>query len=616
MLSRFITDHPQAFTVAPVESSAVFNRLAQTLHRSGHTGVPLLCCAGCGAHDRPFNRRDELGRPVCNACYRPPPRPCGRCGRTRAVGLRGRDGQPDLCTGCHQGQVQPCSICGRTRVAHRAPDGSLRCHGCIPRPLRMCVECGQSAPVQADWPIGPVCIRCYTQVRANPATCPGCRRSRPLIATSMTGERVCGSCAGTGNDHACRVCGAAGDLYSQRCCARCVLTDRLHSLIPEHASNQGQLQPLVITLAATPQPRAMIGWLLKSPVPPLLRDLAHRPDPITHDLLDAIAPGPILHTTRSLLVETGVLSARVEYLDRVTPWLEHTLSTEPVQDARLVRQYANWWLLRRARSRARTRPYTSAAADGIRHQVATAIGFLGWLRADGTELAQATQAHIDRWLTDGPRARHVLRLFIHWARQQHLVTDLDVPPTVVAAPFHLQDDHEQWEQLRRCLNEASMPVHLRVAGALVLLFGLSVTRLTAITLGQIEQDETGTQLALARHRLLVPPALARLLVEQRDHAASRWAVTTITGADRPLFPGLHGRPAHPEALRTKLKKHGIRPRAGRNTALASLAADLPPAVLADLLGIGITTATRWASHARRDWAPYLAERVDHPPNRS
>jgi hypothetical protein len=33
------------------------------------------------------------------------------------------------------------------------------------------------------------------------------------------------------------------------------------------------------------------------------------------------------------------------------------------------------------------------------------------------------------------------------------------------------------------------------------------------------------------------------------------------------------------------------------------------AVLASLLGIHIQTAVNWASHTRRDWTTYLAERV-------
>ncbi|GAB3863678.1 hypothetical protein GCM10029963_72820 [Micromonospora andamanensis] len=62
LLHRFLTRHPQAL-FNPVDSpSPVFVRLAQTLHRHGHTSVPLPACAGCGAYDRRFNRRDEPGR--------------------------------------------------------------------------------------------------------------------------------------------------------------------------------------------------------------------------------------------------------------------------------------------------------------------------------------------------------------------------------------------------------------------------------------------------------------------------------------------------------------------------------------------------------------------------
>jgi hypothetical protein len=128
------------------------------------------------------------------------------------------------------------------------------------------------------------------------------------------------------------------------------------------------------------------------------------------------------------------------------------------------------------------------------------------------------------------------------------------------------------------------------------------------TLGQVEQHDSKTHLVLARHGLLVPPVLARLLPQQRDHAATQWTVGEAANADRPLFPGLHGRPANPTRCRTPLKRHDIRPRAGRNTGLAALAANLPPVVLADLIGVGITTANRWASHTRRDWAPFVAER--------
>lgn len=49
--------------------------------------------------------------------------------------------------------------------------------------------------------------------------------------------------------------------------------------------------------------------------------------------------------------------------------------------------------------------------------------------------------------------------------------------------------------------------------------------------------------------------------------------------------------------------------APRNGALAALAADLPAAVLADLLGMHINTAVRWVKYVGRDWADYIAARA-------
>ncbi len=47
----------------------------------------------------------------------------------------------------------------------------------------------------------------------------------------------------------------------------------------------------------------------------------------------------------------------------------------------------------------------------------------------------------------------------------------------------------------------------------------------------------------------------------------------------------------------------------RNTARAQLAAEIPPAMLGELIGVGATTASRWASIANGNWLAY----VDTPP---
>ncbi|MFC9553645.1 hypothetical protein ACFTWF_22590 [Rhodococcus sp. NPDC056960] len=49
-------------------------------------------------------------------------------------------------------------------------------------------------------------------------------------------------------------------------------------------------------------------------------------------------------------------------------------------------------------------------------------------------------------------------------------------------------------------------------------------------------------------------------------------------------------------------------------ALAALAGDLPAPVLADLLGISVSAATRWSAVAARDYTDYLAARTAHPPH--
>jgi hypothetical protein len=66
----------------------------------------------------------------------------------------------------------------------------------------------------------------------------------------------------------------------------------------------------------------------------------------------------------------------------------------------------------------------------------------------------------------------------------------------------------------------------------------------------------------------------------------------------------------------KLSRHGITVRAVRNGALAALAADLPAAILADLLGMHVNTAVRWVIYARRDWTDYLADRADEQRKKS
>ncbi len=84
---------------------------------------------------------------------------------------------------------------------------------------------------------------------------------------------------------------------------------------------------------------------------------------------------------------------------------------------------------------------------------------------------------------------------------------------------------------------------------------------------------------------------------------------------RALFPVRRpGSPLTEDALAQRLHVLGISPRKSRNTALFTLAADVPAAILAKTLGIHIKAAIQWQKISGGDWAVYAADvgaRLEH-----
>jgi hypothetical protein len=152
-----------------------------------------------------------------------------------------------------------------------------------------------------------------------------------------------------------------------------------------------------------------------------------------------------------------------------------------------------------------------------------------------------------------------------------------------------------------------LPVQVRVAGALVLLYGITVTRVVTLTAGALTRSRNSTFLTLDRKPVLLPRCLAQLIDELLTVPAPGSATVAVEAGDaRPLFPG-----RIPTATRSAvslvrhLNYHGIHARPARNSALITLAADLPAAVLADITGMHPKTAACWAQLSQGDWAAYL-----------
>ena len=168
----------------------------------------------------------------------------------------------------------------------------------------------------------------------------------------------------------------------------------------------------------------------------------------------------------------------------------------------------------------------------------------------------------------------------------------------------------RWDLLTRCLHDTAMPIDVRAAGALLLLYGIPVTRIIELRAGQLTKRGERCYLTIDTHQVIVPPAVSRLLGELP--ASIPGSASVVSGADSVwLFSGRQaGRPVSAASMWRRLRHHGIDIVPARNTTLITLAADLPPAVLSDLLGISITSAVHWARRAARDWTPYLQARLD------
>lgn len=120
-------------------------------------------------------------------------------------------------------------------------------------------------------------------------------------------------------------------------------------------------------------------------------------------------------------------------------------------------------------------------------------------------------------------------------------------------------------------------------------------------------DTTGDFVRLARHPVLLPPTLVRLIERLRHQSTIRTMVPTTAIQSAYLFPRRPPhRPRTTKSLQDMLTENGLPIRAARNTAMITAAEELPPMVLSDLFGIAPSTAQKWAHYAQATWADYLA----------
>ncbi len=461
----------------------------------------------------------------------------------------------------------PCPLCGMQRQLGNPVDGLRVCGGC--RSKARALRCGRCGKVRStarrDDGGKPICQNCWHRDPRSWKPCAECGSNRRVAAVTDAGP-VCQSCR-PGPDLPCSTCRsgdggrigisrATGTPVCQRCRKRWITCSRCGTGAP------------------------LKGGTLREPL-----------------------CAPCLNPEAA-----GVLPPRDERLTALETWINQVIATLADPGHRqALRGYALWHQLRRLRGRLGSRPASRDQAKNVRDQVTAAAAFLNWLTAQGLTLASCTQAELDQWLTG--TSSHLARSanFARWAVTRRHASGLTAPATRWTGPAGPLDQDRRWADARRLLHNGTYPADDRVAGLLVLLYAQKLTAITALTAQHVQPEDSRTLLRLGSRPIILPAPLdglvAGLAARRRRPGSSLLEVPSPW-----LFPGRQpGTALTPDALGLRLHALGISPRQSRSTALLTLAAEVPAAILAKTLGIHVQVAIQWQKISAGDWAAYAAD---------
>lgn len=368
------------------------------------------------------------------------------------------------------------------------------------------------------------------------------------------------------------------------------------------------LGPFLVALQAAERPWSTLNWLDHGAGAPVLRALLQARLQISHEALDGA--GQAGTYLRAGLVEHGVLAPRAEH-ERLAATIDHQLERLPAgEDRTHLRAYAHWQVVHDLARRERHGTATVSSQKYARTRVRVAADLLCWLHEQNLTLGDLRQRHLDDWIAGGRSTRGLrIRGFLAWAQRGKLIEPLHAPIGYRPAAARADDADRRFTILQRLLGDRELDPRDRLAGALLLLFAQPITRLLRLTPDDIEMQDGVARVRLGREPLELPEPLGTIAVDLAARPRGL-ATTAAAGRERWLFPGLRlDAPLSDEHMRRRLARLGITARPDRTAALVDLCQQVPPAILADLLGISEHNAARWAKLSGGEWARYAAGRV-------
>jgi hypothetical protein len=372
------------------------------------------------------------------------------------------------------------------------------------------------------------------------------------------------------------------------------------------AADSSAMETIVEILCGVDRPESILTWKRSPKVQSLLKGLACGDIQLSHEGLDAIGRGGHVSHLRSLLEHHDVLPPRDEHLARFESWLAAKLDAIPKQAVKgPVEQFATWHHLRRLRRNSNPGQSTEGPKRSAKQEVTETIKFLTWL--DTTHhrtAATCRQQDVDEWLATGPTTRHLIRTFFVWSKKSKINTAVRIDHRQAKTTRSLtQDQRLAW--LKELLTGDAESLPYRVAGTLLLLYAQPLARIAALKTTAVVLTPREMRISLGAEPVPVPEPFSGML---GHHLHIRPNLRTAGGmvATPWLFPGYHpGKHLDPQSIMMRLRRLGINLLSGRNSAIQNLVAEVPPPLVAELLGYSYQVAHRHAEIAAQPWSKYV-----------
>jgi hypothetical protein len=260
-------------------------------------------------------------------------------------------------------------------------------------------------------------------------------------------------------------------------------------------------------------------------------------------------------------------------------------------------------ILRRYRRKSQRAPLNDGVLSRAKTEMRSAAAFLTWLSERNRALEQCGQADIDAWLAGERRDRYRTRSFARFAMAQKLMPRLDFPAGQRGGPTPPIIAQDPIELAQRLLHARDLTARDRVASVLIAMFAQPVSRVARLTADDITIDGENVAIRLGDTAISMPEPVAHDVRTLLAGLAGRRSAR-VPHPSWLLPGGVPSRPIGEHVLSRRMKRIGVGCNHARRAALLELAGRLPAAIVADLLGVHITTATQWAEIAGRCWADY------------